>query len=418
MEKFTRILLIEDSKFFSQLVKKAILERIDAEIVTVTSLAETKAAVEAANKPFHLALSDIVLPDSHDGESIDYLKEKGIPAIVFTGVFSEAMRERLLAHSIIDYVVKDTPASLNYLVNLVERLHKNQDVTVLLVDDSRAARLYMGDLLRAYRFNVLEAGNGKEALKVLGENPHIRMVITDYNMPVMDGVEMVKRMRGSHDADQLAIIALSSGGTGALSAQFIKCGANDFITKPFLREEFFCRIIQNIRMLDMVDRLKDMATKDPLTRIHNRRFFFEAGEGLFSSAKRDHLSLTAAMMDIDFFKKVNDTYGHDGGDAVLKRVASLLRELCRQTDIVARLGGEEFAILAVNMDEAHVRPFFDKLRIAISEAEIIHNGKRIPVAASFGVCHGVGTSLDSMLKSADEALYRAKEGGRNRVEIC
>jgi diguanylate cyclase (GGDEF)-like protein len=417
MEKVTRILLIEDSKFFSQLVKKAILERIDAEIVTAASLAETKKAVETAKVPFHLALSDIVLPDSHDGESIDYLKEAGIPAIVFTGVFSEAMRERLLAHSIIDYVVKDTPASLNYLVNLVERLHKNQEITVLLVDDSRAARHYMSDLLKAYRFKVLEAGNGKEGLKVLAENPDIRMVITDYNMPVMDGVEMVKRMRGSHDADQLAIIALSSGGTGALSAQFIKIGANDFITKPFLREEFFCRIIQNIRMLDMVDRLKDMATKDPLTRIHNRRFFFEAGEGLFSSAKRDHLSLTAAMMDIDFFKKVNDTYGHDGGDAVLKRVASLLRELCRQTDIVARLGGEEFAILAVNMDEAHIRPFFDKLRTAIAEAEIIHDGKRIPVTASFGVCHGAGISLDAMLKSADEALYRAKEGGRNRVEM-
>jgi diguanylate cyclase (GGDEF)-like protein len=418
MEKVTRILLIEDSKFFSQLVKKSILERVDAEIVTAASLAETKKAVETAKEPFHLALSDIVLPDSHDGECVDFLKEKGIPAIVFTSIFSESMRERLFSQSVIDYVIKDTPASLNYLVGLVERLHKNQEMTVLLVDDSRAARHYMRDLLNAYRFNVIEAESGKEGIKLLAENPNIRMVITDYNMPGMNGVEMVKHMRGSHDPDQLAIIGLSASGSGALSAQFIKFGANDFINKPFQREEFFCRIIQNVRMLDMVDHLKDMATKDPLTRIHNRRFFFDAGEGLFSSAKREHLSLTAAMMDIDFFKKVNDTYGHDGGDAVLKRVASLLRELCRQTDIVARFGGEEFAILAVNMDETHILPFFNKLRTSIAEAEIIHNGKRIPVAASFGVCHGVGTSLESMLKSADEALYRAKEGGRNRVEMA
>ncbi len=414
----SRILVVEDSKFFNSIVSKAVRERVGAEVVSAFSLAETMNAVSDGSSRFGLALVDLVLPDAPNGEAVNWLQDQGIPCIVFTGVFSEDLRERLLAEHVIDYVVKETPSSLNYLVDLVGRLHRNRNTKVLVVDDSRTARRYTADLLRSYQFQVFEAENGEAGLGVLAETPDIRLVITDYNMPGMDGVETVKRMRATHDQDRLAIIGVSSGGGNALSAKFIKFGANDFINKPFLREEFFCRVMQNVRVLDMVERLTDMATKDALTGIHNRRFFFEAGETLFASAKRDQVALTAAMIDVDFFKKVNDTYGHDGGDAVLKRVAALLRSLCRQTDVVARFGGEEFAILAVNMDDGAVHPFFDKLRSALESEEIVHAGRRIPVTASFGVCHGVGTSLETMLKTADEMLYRAKQNGRNRVEVA
>ncbi|CAA6603676.1 Response regulator receiver modulated diguanylate cyclase [Rhodospirillaceae bacterium LM-1] len=414
----SRYLVVEDSKFFNSIVSKAVGERVGAEVVSTLSLAEAIKAVTESELRFSLAVVDLVLPDAPNGEAVSWLQDQGIPCIVFTGVFSEDLRERLLAEHVLDYVVKETPSSLSYLVDLVGRLHRNRNIKVLVVDDSRTARGYAADLLKSYQFQVFEAESGEAGLGFLADNPDIRLVITDYNMPGMDGVEMVKRMRATHDQDRLAIIGVSSGGGNALSARFIKFGANDFINKPYLREEFFCRVMQNIRMLDMVERLTDMATKDALTGIHNRRFFFEAGETLFARAKRDQVALTAAMLDIDFFKKVNDTYGHDGGDAILKRVASLLRSLCRQTDVVARFGGEEFAILAVSMDDCALHPFFEKLRASLEAEEIIHAGHRIPVTASFGVCHGIGTSLESMLKTADEMLYQAKQNGRNRVEVA
>lgn len=415
-----RILVVEDSRFFSNLVKKAVFERTGAEIVAVGSLAETRAAVEKADPPFDVALVDVVLPDAGEGEAVTWLVERGISCVVFTSIFSEDMRERLLAQQVIDYVVKDTPSSLDHLVGLVERLQRNRDIKVLVVDDSKAARTYVRGLLTNYKLQVIEAASAAAGLKALEEDPDIKLVITDYLMPDMDGVEMVRRIRARHPADQMAIIGLSTGGGSALSARFIKLGANDYLNKPFLPEEFFCRVMQNLRMLEMVQHLTEMATRDVLTGIHNRRFFFDAGASLFASAKRDQLSLTAAIVDVDFFKDVNDTYGHDSGDKVLRHVARLLRGMCRETDVVARFGGEEFAILAVNMDPANIRPFFEGLRAAIESETVVFQKKKFAVTASFGVCHDAeaATTLEAMLKTADEALYRAKEAGRNRVEIA
>ena len=412
-----RILVVEDAKFFSNLVCRAIAARMEADVVPVASLAETQAAVGAGGVPFTLALVDLVLPDAREGDAVEWLLAQSVPCIVFTALFSEEMREKLLARSVIDYVVKDTPSSLDYLMGLVERLHRNRATKVLVVEDSRTARKFTADLLRGYQFQVLEAADGKEGLVVLHDNPDVRMVITDYNMPEMDGVTMVRQMRKTHPQDRMAIIGLSTSTDSSLSARFIKYGANDFIIKPYQREEFFCRIMQNLRVLDMVERLTDMATKDALTGIHNRRHFFEAGTALFDRTGREGQSLTAAMLDVDFFKKVNDTHGHDGGDVVLKRVAALVRGFCPTRHLVARFGGEEFAILAFGLEAEEVALYFENLRAALQAEEIVHAGKTIPVTASFGVCHGRRTNLDAMLKAADEMLYRAKQNGRNRVEI-
>lgn len=417
MPESSHILVVEDTKFFSNIICKALTARVGATVVAAMSLAETKAAVAASDRPFMLALVDLVLPDAENGEAVQWLLSQSIPCVVFTGIYSEAMREQLFEQDIIDYVVKDSVASIDYMMDLVKRIERNRTTKVLVVDDSSTVRMYVGDLLRSYRFQVLEAVDGRDGLRMLKEQPDIRLVITDYHMPEMDGVAMVREMRRSHGRDRLAIIGLSSGGDSALSAKFIKYGANDFINRPFLREEFFCRITQNMRVLDMVDSLTEMATKDALTGIHNRRFFFEAGHTLYASAARDRLSLTVAMVDVDFFKRVNDTYGHDAGDVVLKAVAAELRASCRQTDLVARLGGEEFAIAAVNMGQDDIEPFFNRLRQGLQDLVVEHDGVRIPITASFGVFSGLCDSLEEMLRQADIGLYAAKQNGRNRVEL-
>ena len=413
-----RVLVIEDSKFFSKLVCKAVQERTGLQVTAAASYSEARSAIESSDQRFDLALCDIILPDSQDGEAVEYLRKADIPCVVFTSVFSEDLREHLFSLDIIDYVLKDTPASLDYLINLVERLQRNKLLKILVVDDSRVSRLYVRELLELYRFEVVEANGGAEALNALKSDPNIRMVITDYQMPDMDGVALTRKIRETRPRDDLSIIGFSAGGGNALSAQFLKNGANYYIIKPFLREEFLWRVTQNVQMLEMVRHLTNVATTDMLTGLHNRRFFFDAGSSLFASAKLGQLDLTLAMLDIDFFKKVNDTYGHDAGDAVLKRVANVLREECRKTDVVARLGGEEFAVLAVNLGEDNVRGFIEKIRTAIESLEIVHNGHRLSVTASFGVClNSEDGNLDTMLKAADEMLYEAKNNGRNRIEF-
>lgn len=417
MQDVTRILIVDDSRFFSGIVKNAIAERIEAEIVTAETLAAARRILEGSAKTFHIALADILLPDSREGEAAEYLMQKQIPTIVFTSFYSEDMRRMILDWNVMDYVIKDTPSSLGYLVDIVERVHRNRETRILVVDESRSGRLHIRALLTGYQCQVIEAEGGREALEILQKND-IRLVITDYKTADMDGVQLVQDIRKKYNREQLAVIGVSSEGSrGALSAQFIKLGANDFLKKPFLPEEFFCRVTHNLRMLDLFARLKDMGTKDSLTGIHNRRFFFEAGAGLFATAKREQMRLTAAVVDLDHFKDLHEKYGRGAGEAVLKGVASILRKKCRQTDIVARSGLDGFAILAVNLTEETVGPYFERIRLAIAEHEFSHMGQAIRITASTGVCLGMRDTLEATMKEAEQRLAAAKKNGRNCVDM-
>jgi diguanylate cyclase (GGDEF)-like protein len=418
MPEATRIIVVEDSRFFSQLVRKAIMERMPtAEVTIAASLAETKAAVAAAPLPFHLGLIDLVLPDSKEGEALDFMQSQGVPCIVFSSVFSADLRERLFADNVVDYILKDTPSSLDYLVSMVEQLERNRSIKILVVDDSRTARRYLMDMLQSHHFQVVEASGGQQALDILAEQPDISMALMDYHMPDMDGVEMTRRIRALYPPDRLALIGISSVGSHSLSAQFIKHGANDFLNKPFLREEFFCRIIQNLRMLDLLERLKENANRDFLTKLHNRRYFYESGNSLLASAQRGQITLTAAIIDLDHFKQINDQHGHEAGDQVLQAVARTLTGMVRKSDLLARYGGEEFAILAVNMAPDHIEAYFDGLRTALDALRIPYGDTDLGITASIGVCHGQTDSLSGLLDRADKALYRAKADGRNHVKI-
>ncbi len=417
MQEATRILIVDDSKFFSNIVKKAIVERIGVEVVTAETLQAARKILDSSPAKFHLALVDIILPDSSEGEAAEYMMQKRIPCIVFTSFYSEDLRKMILDWNVMDYVIKDTPSSLSYLVDTVERVHRNRETKILVVDNSKDERKHIKDLLTGYQCQVVEAAGGKEALGILDATPDIRLVITGYEFPDMSGVNLVQEIRKKSDSEQLAVIGVSSGAnSGALSAQFIKFGANDFIKHPFLPEEFFCRVASTLRTQDLYAKLKDLGIRDTLTGIHNRRFFFEAGTGIFATAKRDQLRLTAAMVDLDFFKKVNETYGHDAGDIVLREVADLLRRQCRQTDIVVRYGLDSFAILAVNLTDDSVGPFFERVRASIEHGEFSYMGRPIKVTASFGVCHGARDTLEAMMKEAESLLMLAKKNGCNRVE--
>lgn len=413
-----QILLVEDSGFFTKVLTKGLEGRYGLKVVSAKSMAEAMAAIEAHRSNFFLALLDLTLPDARDGEIVGYVEAKGIPSIIFSSRITDDLCERVLTQSnIVDYVLKDSPASLNYVIGIVGRLFRNRGIRVLVVDDSAVSRQNIVTLLALQQFEVLSAANGKEALTRLGEHPDIRLVIADYHMPGMNGVQLTSAIREVHPPDNLAIIGVSSSATSRTSAEFIKHGANDFLTKPFLPEEFFCRVSQNIELIEKIQELKAAANTDFLTGLYNRRFFYEAGRIAFARARRKASPIAAAMIDIDFFKKINDTFGHDAGDVVLKRLADILRARTRRADIVARLGGEEFCILFEDADPDHLPEILESLRAAAGAAEINFEGRQIKATISIGAWSRLGDSLDEMVRRADEMLYRAKETGRNRVVL-
>ncbi len=391
--------------------------RLGMPVTVASSLAEAGRYLDAAGSERVHVVTGLSLSDGHETEVVRFFAERGHPPIVVTGMFDEALRERVLAMPVVDYVLKDTPHCLDTLVSLVNRLERNRTITTLVVDDSKTARQHLAMLLKLARHHVLEAANGAEGLALINAHPDIRLVLTDFDMPQMDGIELTRRIRLIRPREELAIIGLSgsnsSSNKGSVSARFIKNGANDFLAKPYEREELDCRIQQNLDAQDAFARLRDIATKDYLTGLYNRRHFFEKASALFSHAKRP----MAAMMDIDFFKGINDTYGHEAGDAVLKQVAAALAEAMRTDILLARFGGEEFCLMS-NMDHGAAQAFFERLRAVIAGLVIRHGGTEIRTTASFGVAWGPADTLDALLARADEALYRAKAAGRNRVELA
>ncbi|MBI5518630.1 MAG: diguanylate cyclase [Desulfovibrio sp.] len=409
-----KVLIVEDSRSFAALVAKRVSLDLGFLVHVAHDLAEARALL-AEGAEYLAALIDINLPDAPKGEAVDLVLEHHVPVIVFTADISDAMRESFWNRHIVDYVLKDGQENVDYVVQLLARLRDNPGNKILVVDDSRSYRHAVRRLLAAHRYHVLEAASGEEALARLEEHPDTRLVMVDYSMPGMDGFALTREIRRRHGKDVMAVIGVSAVGGARLSARFIKCGANDYLNKPFLVEEFYTRITQNLEMLDHIAQVRDMAEKDFLTRMYNRRYFFSAGAQLHALLARRSQPVTVAMLDIDHFKNINDTLGHEAGDAVLRQMAALLASRFRVSDIVARLGGEEFCVLASDMDADRARLLFEDLRATFEATPVIFGEERISYTVSIGLCGEPGLSLDEMLREADRMLYRSKSAGRNRV---
>lgn len=416
-ERAETVLLVEDTQFFGRIIQKKIEAETAFETVWARDMAGAVAALEAPENRFFAAILDFYLPDSSNGEIIDEVVSRGIPVIVFTSDLSEPVRELVWSKNVADYALKDDAQSLDYILNMLDRIRKNPEIKILVVDDSVFFRKVLSDLLRVHRYRVLNAADGVEALEVLDRNPDIKLVITDFSMPRMDGFTLTAKIRERFGKADLAIIGISSEGKNILAARFIKNGANDFIVKQsFLTEEFYSRVTQNIENLEHIQRVRDAAVRDFLTGLGNRRHFFDAGRPLFANAVRNNLTLVCAMIDIDHFKKVNDTFGHEAGDRVIRQVANILADRTREADIVARVGGEEFCILAANMGAENAAEVFEGLRKNVADCAIDGGtGQPIRVTVSIGVVTELADSLDAMVNRADCLLYRAKNHGRNRV---
>lgn len=415
-----QILLVEDSMMFGKLTKIKLEAEFDRPVYWTKSLSETVELLDLAKNNFSVALLDLNLPDAPNGEVIDLVVKRGITSFVFTSNMSNTVRDQVWSKKVADYILKDDPNSLDYIIAAMKRLDSNQDSLILIVDDSKFYRTQIAELLYVQKFRVITVNNGQDALKALLKYPEIKLIITDFNMPQMDGCQLCRKIRVNFPPERLAIIGISSEDDKSIGARFIKSGANDFIIKQsFLVEEFYSRVNHCVESIDLYKQIKEASIKDFLTGLYNRRYFFDSGETLFASSKREQIHLVCAMVDIDFFKKVNDTYGHDVGDLVIQQVATLLQDRTRATDIVTRFGGEEFCILAVNMNLAETEKIFNDLRMCIENTPVLFDNKtkQLYVTVSIGICTEKTESLEQMTKVADNLLYMAKESGRNCIRL-
>lgn len=400
------------------MISRKIRFELEFERDVAPTMAVAKKLVEKYQDDYLVAVLDLNLPDAREGEIVDYVLEKGIPVIVFTAQFSDEIRERMLSKNVVDYILKEGgPQVVDYLIESIDRFYKNRKAKILVVDDSRTARGHICHMLKSQQFEVLEASSGPKALQILEQHGDTKVVITDFNMPGMDGFELITKIRQTFAKSKLAIIGVSGYGTGLLSARFLKTGANDFLTKPFLEEELYCRLNQNIEMLEYIETIERTSNIDDLTGISNRRYFFQLGEKLINNARRGNIQLTVALIDVDRLKAINNTHGYEAGDQVLVEIAQLLIRNFRSADIVARLGGEQFCIAATNMKPTSTETVFERIRRQVESKKIHYDGQLLPVTVTVGVSSQLEDNIGDMLKAAEMMLHKAKKNGRNCVEI-
>gem|GEM_PF-6572682 len=266
---------------------------------------------------------------------------------------------------------------------------------------------------------VLAAAHGEEAMSYFADNPDINLIITDYRMPVKDGLEVLKEVRKEKDKNSLGVIVMTSPSEKTDASIFLKNGASDFIAKPFSKEELICRVNNTIEAMENINKIANFANRDFLTGVYNRRFFYSDVEEYVQVAEETNEPYAFAMIDVDYFKKINDKYGHDGGDKVLKSIAKILNDNTKGSDIVARFGGEEFCVVLKKINKEEAVKFFVNLRAKVAENKVTIKKEKVKVTISIGVSFGNGhCEIDDMLEACDSALYTAKENGRNRVEIA
>lgn len=410
-----KVLIVEDTRSISQVIQHSITTQLHIDVDSAQTMAEAKEILDAESEKYFAAILDLNLPDAPDGEIVDYVLSKDVPPIILTGSLCDDLHDEMMEKSIIDYVVKRNLNEIEYVLDTIKRIWDNINRKVLIVDDSKSSRMLMRSLLERHYYNVLEASEGTEALEILDNHDDIILVITDYNMPKMDGMELCARIREKYSRNKLAVIALSTTGSGKVSVKLLKSGANDFMTRPYLHEEFYCRVNQNIDSVVSYRKIFDAANEDFLTGLFNRKYFFEIGEKLFQNAKREHISLTVAVVDIDHFKNINDTYGHHVGDLALIHFASIFSDMFREADVIARTGGEEFCLIGVNLSKDDAKQMFERFRVAIEQKPLLTEDLTIPMTVSVGFTMELSDSLDHMINVADSALYLAKKGGRNRI---
>ncbi|MEW6989695.1 diguanylate cyclase [Colwelliaceae bacterium 6441] len=410
-----KLLVVEDSKSIARIIEQ-IGKALGYEVTIATCLADVETVLQGDHE-FFAATIDYALPDAENGEAIATVLSHGVPGVVMTGKMDEATRQKILAQPVIDYIPKENSQAFMYLKRILYWQMANAGTGVLVVDDSRSARNHIVELLKRRNFTVYIADGGDVALDVIEKNDNIKLVITDLEMPGMDGIALTNEIRKRYSREQMVVIGISGASNVMHSARFIKNGADDFLRKPFCPEEFYCRITQNIENLHNIEKIQKAANTDYLTELPNRRAFFTDAQKCITAYIEKNVPFGLVMLDIDFFKKVNDTYGHDAGDHILKTLASYMKKHLNN-GLLARLGGEEFAILLPGTDTDQIYHRLDDFRREIAVSPITYEEHHINFSISMGVVFNGKQALAELLNEADNALYNAKENGRNQIVIA
>ncbi len=289
--------------------------------------------------------------------------------------------------------------------------------SVLIVDDDPSMLRLLSKWLEKEGCHVEQAQDGEQALKML-DRDRPTILITDWEMPRMDGIELCREIRQAELLHHVYVLFLTHRTSAEYMLEALDAGADDFLSKAVSREQLLIRVRYAQLALQRLERYASLAHHDPLTDTLNRRSFDELGQR--EMGRQDHVArpLSCILLDIDLFKEINDTFGHAVGDAALQELADLLRTQSRELDHICRYGGDEFCVLLPNTDEKEAARWAERVRLTLAEQPIHVGDKTIQLRATFGVAEWNEQleTLEQLIDLADQAMLTAKHSGRDRVQ--
>src|SRR5687768_14371424 len=296
----------------------------------------------------------------------------------------------------------------------------NSPLTVLVIEDHPDQRDLLAIVLQREGYRVITASNGLEALEKL-ETENVQIALSDIMMPKMDGFELIKRIRGNSTLKSIYLILITARIQEGDRVRGLDLGADDYITKPFSFSELLARVRVGSRVVQYQQHLEYQTQIDSLTGLFNRRAFEKKINEEFERSKRYEHPLSVIIFDIDNFKKINDTYGHHGGDATLVKISEILREKSRRSDFPSRFGGEEFVLVLPETDQDNAIQVARKFHEEIRTCNFGTVDKPFSLTVSMGLASTNKKEYSDwrqMVDDADSALYVAKNSGKDRIEIC
>jgi two-component system cell cycle response regulator len=448
-----RVLVVDDIDFNVKLLNT----RLKQEYYTVFEAINGKQAIEKVKQVNpDIILMDIMMPEMDGFEATKIIKNdpetEHIPIVMVTALNAQEDRVKGLECGADDFLTKpinDTAlfARIKSLVRLktmfdelrlrdkasqqmgitsstdIEARHRIEGAKVLLIEDDVIQSEKIKDRLKTAKIEVDITENLADSIAAV-ERKDYHLIMVSTLLVAEDGLRLCSELRSQDKARNIPVLILVDEHDERAINKGLEMGVNDYLITPIDFNEMMARCKTQIIKKNYQDQLKDkyvstveQSVKDGLTGLHNRRFFDTHFANLVEQSKASRKDLSVVMVDIDHFKSVNDKYGHQAGDAVLKEVSRRLTMSLRAADMSARYGGEEFVVLLPETDVQSAKYVTERLRLLVenNEFDISVEPKQIKCTASFGLAAlKEGDTPDSLLKRADECLYKAKETGRNK----
>lgn len=409
-----KILLIDDNKMLSKLLAKKIQNTLNYEVDIGHTMAE---AIAMLNNEYFLSFVDLCLPDAMNGEIVDVVADK-IPTIVLTASNDTNKREEFMHKNILDYIFKESDTCVDQILDAISTLSYYAKTKVILAMAKLPERNEIKKFLSQRLFKVLAAAHGEEALLYLEDNDDTKLIIADAKMPVVSGEELLAEIRTKYNDDDLGVILLGEKDDVA-EARVLKNGANDYLIKPLLKELFNCRLDRVLNYMQDKKFIKTYNNLDHTSGLKDHYTFRSEVEDYLNDIAGGEQEFAFAFLDIDELKSINDEYGFEIGDSIIKICADEMIAETKGRDILGRYSAEKFGILLKNISQERALKILSRIRVNIKNAGILINLDELFFTASLGVVFAnSGAKLDDLVEKATKALSAAKNNGKDRIEVC